>query len=100
MGVPVVTLAGDVHMSRVGATLLAAAGLDTLVASTPDDYVRIAVALASDAPRRARLRAAMREQLQASKLLDHTGFTRKLEAAYRDAWRAWCLTHAQDTVSP
>jgi protein O-GlcNAc transferase len=100
MGVPVITLAGDVHMSRVGASLLSAAGLETLVARTPEDYIELAVALASDPPRRQRLRATMRERLQGSRLLDHAGFTRRLEGAYRDAWRALCLTDTRDTVTP
>ena len=99
MGVPVITMAGDSHMSRVGATLLAAAGLETLIAQTADEYVQSAVALATDAPRRERMRAGMREQLLASPLLDHAGFTRKLETVYRDAWRATCMTRAQSTVS-
>ena len=87
-------------MSRVGASLLSAAGLETLVARTPEDYIELAVALASDPPRRQRLRATMRERLQGSRLLDHAGFTRRLEGAYRDAWRALCLTDTRDTVTP
>src|SRR5262249_16286140 len=35
MGVPVVTLSGRTHASRMGASLLAAAGLDELIARTP-----------------------------------------------------------------
>lgn len=94
MGVPVVTLAGEVHMSRVGATLLAAAGLRDLVAGSAEDYVRIAVALARDTTRRRTLRGDLRQRLAASPLLDHTGFSRKLERAMRLAWRQWCASQA------
>src|SRR5687768_6341206 len=59
MGVPVVTLAGEAHMSRVGATLLGSVGLEDLVATDTDDYVAIAAALAADPARRAGLRAGM-----------------------------------------
>jgi predicted O-linked N-acetylglucosamine transferase (SPINDLY family) len=90
MGVPVITLAGEVHMSRVGATLLRSAGLDDLVAHSAAEYVDIAVALAGDAARRHSLRAGLRARLQASPLLDHAGFTRQLEAHCRRAWGAWC----------
>jgi len=90
MGVPVVTLAGEVHMSRVGASLLQCAGFDQLVARDETDYVRIAVELARDVNRRQSLRAELRPRLAASPLLDHAGFTRKLEAHCRQAWRAWC----------
>jgi predicted O-linked N-acetylglucosamine transferase (SPINDLY family) len=90
MGVPVVTLAGDVHMSRVGATILRCAGLDELVAHDAADYVNIAVALARDEVRRHSLRTGLRSRLLASPLLDHAGFSRGLEARCRSAWRAWC----------
>ena len=90
MGVPVVTLAGEMHMSRVGATLLTAAGLRDLVTGNADDYVSIAVALARDGARRRTLRGQMRQRLSASPLLDHAGFARKLESAMRQAWRSWC----------
>lgn len=96
MGVPVITLAGEVHMSRVGASLLTSAGLGELVTHTPDDYVAAAVGLAADLPRRERLRAGMRERLLRSAFLDHAGHTRKLEGAYRDAWRAWYRTQLQE----
>jgi predicted O-linked N-acetylglucosamine transferase (SPINDLY family) len=84
MGVPVVTRAGNVHMSRVGASLLHAAGLDDLVTHSGADYVETAVALACDEERRRELRAVLRRHLQDSPLLDHAGFTRKLEQVYRD----------------
>ena len=86
MGVPVVTLAGEVHMSRVGASLLHCAGLDDLVAQDEAQYVRIAAALAGDVERREGLRSGLRARLLGSSLLDHAGFTRKLESVYRAAW--------------
>jgi predicted O-linked N-acetylglucosamine transferase (SPINDLY family) len=95
MGVPVVTLAGEAHMSRVGASLLTAVGLGELVAGTADEFVDIAVSLARDATRRRAQRAALRPRMAASKLLDHAGFTRNLEAAMRTAWTAWCATAAR-----
>ena len=50
MGLPVVTLAGSSGMSRAGVSILTNAGLPELIAATPDDYVRLAVALAKDVP--------------------------------------------------
>ncbi len=85
MGVPVVTRTGDTHMSRVGASLLHAAGLDDLVTRDGTDYVETAVALAGDNARRRELRGILRSRLEASPLLDHAGFTRRLERIYRDA---------------
>ena len=63
-----------------------------LVAASPEAYVQTAVRLAQDVERRRRLRAGLRESLRASPLLDHAGFTRKLEAEIERAWRAWCDT--------
>ena len=88
MGVPVVTRAGDVHMARVGASLLHAAGLDELVARNAQQYVEIAVALANDTARRCELHAGLRTRLAASPLLDHAGFTRRLEQVYLDAFNS------------
>ena len=87
MGVPVITLAGDAHMSRVGASILRAVGLANLVAESDTQYAQIALALAQDRSRRVALRAGMRDRLRASPLLDHAGFTRQLEQHY---WQAWC----------
>lgn len=90
MGVPVVTLAGEMHMSRVGATLLSSVGLAELVAQSAGDYVAIAVALAHDVARRRALRAGLRQRLAGSPLLDHARFTAGLERELREAWRRWC----------
>lgn len=87
MGVPVVTLAGNAHVSRVGASLLSAVGLDDLVTTTPDAYVDTAVLLANNVARRVELRSTLRDRLSRSPLMDAAGFTRNLEAAYRQMWR-------------
>jgi len=90
MGVPVVTLAGSSLMGRIGASLLTRAGLPELVAPEEEAYLRIATELACDLDRLAALRAGLRARLGASVLFDGAAHTRDLEAAYRDAWRAWC----------
>ncbi len=90
MGVPTVTLAGDRHCARVGASLMTRVGLADLVAETPEDYVAIAAKLAADRARLAELRAGMRARVEASPLMDAAGFTRSLEDAYRALWRDWC----------
>jgi predicted O-linked N-acetylglucosamine transferase (SPINDLY family) len=82
MGVPVVSLSGATHASRMGRSILKAAGLAHCVADTPEAYVRAAVALAGDLDALARLRAGLRERLRASPLTDEIAFTRNLEAAY------------------
>jgi predicted O-linked N-acetylglucosamine transferase (SPINDLY family) len=90
MGVPVVTLGGDSFAARHSLSHLTTAGWPELIAGGADDYVDIAVGLARDLPRLARLRAELRPRLAASPLCDGPRFTRHLEAAYRDMWRRWC----------
>ena len=90
MGVPVVTLAGERSLGRVGASQLHAIGLADLVAADADAYVRIAASLAADPARRTALRASLRQRVQGSLLCDPAAQTRALEAAYREMWRRWC----------
>ncbi len=90
MGVPVVTLAGDVHMSRVGVSLLSNVGLPDLIARDEDEYVSIAADLAGDIAKLAGIRATLRQQLKDSPLMDAPRFARNVESAYRDVWRRWC----------
>ena len=94
MGVPVVTLAGKMHASRVGASLLHAVGLDRFVAATPEAYVDIATKLSSDTAGLAQLRTELRSRMQGSPLMDAERFTRELEDAYRAMWRSWCGTRS------
>jgi predicted O-linked N-acetylglucosamine transferase (SPINDLY family) len=90
MGVPTVTLRGDRHASRVGASLNHAAGLDELTADSHDAFVAVAAGLAADRARLADLRRGLRERMRASPLCDHVAFTRDLEHAYRVWWHRWC----------
>jgi predicted O-linked N-acetylglucosamine transferase (SPINDLY family) len=90
MGVPVVTRAGRAHVSRVGVSLLTAAGHPEWVGRDAEDYVRIAAELAGDVERLAGVRAGLRGELLASALTDGAGFARRVEAGYRAIWRAWC----------
>ena len=90
MGVPVVTLAGRTHVSRVGVSLLENARLGELVANSRESYVRLATALAEDRARLRQWRAGLREQVARSALTDAARFTRELEVAYRRMWRRWC----------
>jgi protein O-GlcNAc transferase len=90
MGVPVVALRGSAHASRVGASLLAAAGVPELVADDSAGYGELAASLAGDAGRLGELRATLRRRVAASTLCDGPGYARRVESLYRDMWRRWC----------
>ncbi|HTY69415.1 MAG TPA: tetratricopeptide repeat protein [Alphaproteobacteria bacterium] len=90
MGVPVVTLAGETVASRWSSSILRVLGLDELTAETPDAYVAAASALARDGPRLAALRAALRDRICRSPLVDARLRARQIERVYRAIWRRWC----------
>jgi protein O-GlcNAc transferase len=92
MGVPVVTLRGNRHAARVGASLLTQVGLTDLIANSVEEYVEIAIALAGDPGRLAEMRRSLRPRLAASPLCDGPAFARKIEAAFREMWRQRCDT--------
>lgn len=89
MGVPVVTMTGQTHASRVGASLLHAVGLDDLVSADEPGFAHTAVALAADVTRRLDLRRSLRQRMLASPLCDGQGFAARfwsaVEAAYTSA---------------
>lgn len=89
MGVPVVSLAGDMSRSRNGVTLLRSVGLAEFVAEDPDAYVAIAARWAGDPQGLSGLRCGLRNRMAGSPLCDADGFARALEAAYRDLWTDW-----------
>ncbi len=96
MGVPTVTLAGEIFASRHSVSHLSNAGLDDWVASDVASYADLAVAKASDIAALATLRSGLRAQVKASPLCDARRFGRNLGKALRTAWRDWCSRAAQD----
>jgi protein O-GlcNAc transferase len=91
MGVPVISLAGNDHRSRVGASLLTAVGHSGWCARTPDEFVGAAVELAQDPAALNAIRLSLRPAMAASPLLDHVGQAARFGAALRAAWASWCL---------
>jgi protein O-GlcNAc transferase len=87
MGVPVISQAGRMNVSRQGVRFLRTVGLDELLAETLEDYVRIASELAGDLARLADLRSGLRERMSRSPLMDAQRLARDLEAAYVGIWQ-------------
>jgi predicted O-linked N-acetylglucosamine transferase (SPINDLY family) len=90
MGVPMITLVGDRHCARVGASINTMVGVPELNAQTPDDYVRIARELADNPARLAGYRTTLRARTLASPLCDGPGFVGRIEAQYARLWQEWC----------
>jgi len=90
MGVPVVTMAGERHASRVSASLLWRLGLPDWVASSWEEYVQIAVERARSLPSLAALRERLRPHMAVSSVVNGKTVTRDIEAGYRIMWeRRW-----------
>jgi predicted O-linked N-acetylglucosamine transferase (SPINDLY family) len=81
-GVPLLTVPGRSFASRVGASLLHAAGLPELVAADIKEYEARAISLARDPGALAGLRARLARR-GATPLFAPDRFARNLEAAYR-----------------
>lgn len=90
MGVPVVTLMGDRHAGRVGASILSHGGYEEWIASDKHNYVEIALALASDIEKLGTLRRKLRQRIQGSELCDSAGFAQQIEQTYRFLWKKAC----------
>ena len=90
MGVPVISLVGEHHMSRVSLSILTRLGLEFFTAATPDEYVSKAVALAAKPEALAKIRASMRPRMEASDLCNAETFAKNIEQEYRKMWQIWC----------
>ncbi|XP_011046928.1 PREDICTED: probable UDP-N-acetylglucosamine--peptide N-acetylglucosaminyltransferase SPINDLY [Populus euphratica] len=90
MGVPCITMAGAVHAHNVGVSLLSKVGLGHLVAKNEEEYVQLALQLASDISALSNLRTSLRELMSKSPVCDGPNFTLGLETTYRNMWHRYC----------
>jgi len=102
-GVPVVTLKRakySNHAHNVGATLLGRIkSLEKFVATSEEQYIKIAVETASDIPRLAELRQSLRTAMLASTLCDGKVFVKNLEDVYLKLWKRHCTPSSSATNS-
>jgi protein O-GlcNAc transferase len=89
LGVPFVTLAGRPSVGRLGSSILDGVGHPEWIAASEEEYIDKAVALATDLPKLAAIRAGLRGEMQHSPLMDEAGFARKVETAYRAMFKRW-----------
>ena len=86
MGVPVITLQGARHASRVSSSLLQAVGFGEWIARDAAGFTRIATGLAQDRARLSSLRASMRETMRASPLLDARAYATRFFSGIADLY--------------
>jgi predicted O-linked N-acetylglucosamine transferase (SPINDLY family) len=83
MGVPVITLLGSRHASRMAADVLRVLDLNEWIATSPEHYVEIAEKLAGQPGLLKEYRQCMRDRIRASSLSNTKLFTQRLEEIYR-----------------
>ena len=93
MGVPVVSLSGRTQPSRMGRSILAAAGFPEWGASSPAHFVQIARSLSESVEDLSAHRAGLRTRIKESALTDAQSFSRAFEQCLAglgrlsDSWR-------------
>ncbi|MBI5889445.1 MAG: tetratricopeptide repeat protein [Nitrosomonadales bacterium] len=90
MGVPVVTLAGDRAISRVGAAVMGIAGLPQFVAQDEAGYEALAIRMTHELTGLDATRQGLRELMMSKTNSDPVAYTRDLETAFRGKWARWC----------
>jgi predicted O-linked N-acetylglucosamine transferase (SPINDLY family) len=90
MGVPVITLAGDRHAGRVGASLLKTVGFEAGITKTSEEFVTTARLMAENPGILRTIRRTLRDTVYRSSLCDNKTHARTLEDALRATWQIWC----------
>ena len=80
-GVPVVTKPGEQFAARVGASLVTAAGCSELVASSEEEYYRLALKLATDKSYLTKIKSKL-SSIKTSSLYDSFQYVRDLEQMF------------------
>jgi predicted O-linked N-acetylglucosamine transferase (SPINDLY family) len=84
MGVPVISKLDRPSVGRLSAMILEPLGCSDWVAKTEDEFVEIAVRMASDLPALANIRMGLRQKIKSSPFMDFKARTRSLEAGYME----------------
>ncbi len=89
MGIPVITLQGNAHISRVTMSILCKLGLTDFIASSPENYKTLATDLSKNGNKLSYLRKNMRHIIKKSNFTNGKKFTLKLESLYQKMWAAY-----------
>lgn len=90
MGVPVISLIGNLHCSRVALSILKRLYMEFFTAHTKQEYITKACALAANKASLAKIRQTMRQRFSASDLCNKAKFSNNIENVYRQIWKKWC----------
>lgn len=91
MGVPVISLLGETHAGRVGASLLSRVGLHNLIADSQEEYVSLAVRLGQNPAKLRTLRSNLRPFIEQSPLCDKQLFATEFQNTLNHMWNSFRL---------
>jgi predicted O-linked N-acetylglucosamine transferase (SPINDLY family) len=98
-GLPVLTEIGETFAARVAASLLTDVGLTELIARSRTEYQKLAIELANDPARLAKIKDKLRAGRVTSPLFNTQLFTRHLEGAYEAMYRRYQAGLAPDHIT-
>lgn len=90
MGIPFITLTDRPSVGRLGCSILEGLGHPEWIAESENEYIEIAVKLATNTSELARLRSSLRQEMKNSALMDEKQFTSNVETAYQHIFQKWC----------
>ena len=91
MGVPVVTLQGNAHVSRVSVSILKTIGLSDCVALSKKEYIDKVCNIANNIDLLSCLRKNLRKLIQDSPLYQSKKFVLQLEQQYQKLWQKYLM---------
>lgn len=98
MGVPVLSLSGHTHCSRVTSSILKQLNLADFATESIHEFANQAQRVANDRTSLVDLKAKLRSKLSNSNLLNSNQFGRDFGYAIREQWRQWLSTKSSQTV--
>jgi len=90
MGIPILTLSGNRHASRIGQRLMLALDLPEWIASDHQAFVKKAVQFSKDPNSLNTLRMNMRNRITESGISNQKQYVDSLEHVFRSLWIFWC----------
>jgi predicted O-linked N-acetylglucosamine transferase (SPINDLY family) len=91
MGVPVLTMVGERHASRVGNAILSRLNLQEFITGSYQSYIRTAADMPDRLKDLIELRKGLRKRLMNSPFCDHAARTAELEKAFRSAYSSYLM---------
>ncbi len=99
-GLPLITIPGNTFLSCMGASLLRAAGMPELICQDRQQFVELAVRLATHPAELAAVRNKLADNRHTAALFDTNRWVKHLEAAYQQMWRNYLAGAPQHICVP